>query len=186
MNRAAAGQLWVLVCIKPAMLRDDAGADLGPIARMHLQEQGYDVLWLHYSAVRERRGKKWRVLHSRYPGLLYAGAGERQGFGPIDNTPGVLRMLRFGTDLALVPLRVIKAERATMLNAEGLTDPPPWVGRRGEAVYAPGQSVRSPHDAWAKYAAIVEADDGEVVRAWREVSGKRLWFNYDHSELETA
>lgn len=186
MNRDQNGQLWVLVCIKPAMLRDDAGADLGPIARMHLREQGYDVLWLHYGAVRERRGKKWRVLRSRYPSLLYAAAGERQGFGPIDNTPGVVRMLRFGSDLALVPSRVIEAERSTMKNAEGLTDPPPWVGARGEAVYAAGQSVRSPHDAWAEYAAIVEADDGEVVRAWREVSGKRLWFSYHHHDVELA
>lgn len=182
-RRDDSGRLWVLVCFKPRM-----GADLGPIARMHLLEQGYDVLWPHYSTlVPGRRGRPpRRVLRSRYPGMLYCGADEKQGFRPIDYTPGVARIIRFGTDVAYVPASVIDAERTRCLNAEGLTEPPSWIGARGEAVYDRGDAIRSPHNAWAKYVAIVEADDGEVVKAWRMVAGKRLWFSYHHHEVERA
>lgn len=194
MQRDENGILWILVCIKPTMLRDDdTGGAIMPIAKLHLMEQGYKAIWPHYAATRKaprnRRAKirEWREHRGRYPGLLYAGLPGGLGVDPIESTPGVRGIVRFGAAVEPVPPRVINAERARFLTADGLTDPPPWLGEGGEIVYAKGDSIRSPFDVWHKYQAIVETDDGEIVRAWREdASGRRLWFAYHHHEIEAA
>jgi len=172
---------WLLVSIKPRRARDADGADLGPIARMHLQAQGYGVLWLHYLAAGLRG---LRVLRSYYPALMYVCHEAGVSDAPIAWAPGVRGIVHFGAEPAIVPEAVIEAERERCLHADGLIEPP-WPPWESDPRFKAGQLVRS-YDAWAAYVACVEADDGRVVRVWREVWGRRVPFAYPHDALSPA
>jgi len=178
MTRDESGLLWALVYCH---------ARQESIARMNLEEQGYNVLWLHFPTTISHAGQKRALLQSYYPGYLYAGADESRNFGAATYTRGVSSLVHAGDELILVPPKIMAQERARCLNADGLVETPvdeAWIGRR-RLKYLPGATVRT-MDAWSAYIALVASDDGKAIGLWREAFGRKWIAFYTPEEVVPA
>lgn len=121
------------------------------LARTHLEEQGYRVVF-PFVNLRKRRGGKWQiVLEPMFPGYLFIeltlGTDDT---APIRSTKGCLELLRFGQLPQPVPERVILA----LIELEAL---PP----EEKLLVKPGEKVRFKDGPFEALHAIYKYPKGE-------------------------
>jgi transcriptional antiterminator RfaH len=73
-------------------------------ARMHLVNQGYEAFLPQVRSRRRLRGRDRLSIEPMFPRYLFiALADHRQDWGPIRSTRGVIGLVRFGTEVPVVP-----------------------------------------------------------------------------------
>jgi transcriptional antiterminator RfaH len=93
---------WLLAYTKPRQER---------VAEEHLRRQGYDVLCPQLRVQKLRR-RRWTLLEEPlFPRYLFVGATDEQSWAPVRSTAGVASLVRFGGQVAEVPLELIKGLR---------------------------------------------------------------------------
>lgn len=119
---------WYLIHTKPSG---------EPLAQSSLERQGYVVYLPRLVQRVRRRARSREKLAPLFPRYLFLRLDEgHQPLAPVRSTPGVASVVRFGSDFAIVPDRVIFDLRAREDPQSGLhclSDRPPFV---------PGAAVR--------------------------------------------
>jgi transcriptional antiterminator RfaH len=90
---------WYLLMTKP---KQDS------LAQENLQNQGYEVFRPTIQVQKKSRGKLLDVEESLFPRYLFiALCEETQDWGPIRSTRGVMQLVRFGSQAAKVPVKLV-------------------------------------------------------------------------------
>ena len=81
------------------------------IALENLQRQGFECFLPMAENPYQRRSKKHiKIIEPLFPRYLFLNAiAESQNLAPVRSTRGVISMVRFGTELAVIPESIIKA-----------------------------------------------------------------------------
>ena len=102
----------------------------------NLQRQGFECFLPMAENPYQRRSKKHRpIIEPLFPRYLFLKAvASRQDLAPVRCTKGVLSMVRFGVELAVVPEPVIHAIKSCMETATGLVKIKPVAVKAGDKV----------------------------------------------------
>lgn len=176
------GLLWIVVA-----------AEFGreALARMHLQESGYTVLWVHYIAERTHARRRWRALCSYYPPFLFVPIDhDSDRPSELEEPIGKLSTVRYVDAVLwtkqdphyLSPGWMRKKLRPMFLNDEGLCEPPPEGVVRKR--YEIGQAVTMVSGPFAGFAATVVGDTGKAVEIEHEIFGRPFRKHYDPLAVE--
>jgi len=137
---------WYLVHAKP---RQEEAAARG------LAEQDYGVYLPRLKQRRRVRGRLAEVVQPLFPRYLFVAPGRpEQSVAPVDSTPGVQKLVRFGALYLPVGEDVIAALRAREDAATGCHS-------LGAPQLAPGARVRIDTGPFAGFEGIFEAKAGE-------------------------
>jgi len=92
------------------------------VALENLQRQGFECFLPMAENPYQRRSKKQqRIIEPLFPRYLFLKANaSRQNLAPVRSTRGVLNMVRFGMELAVVPESVIRAIKSCVSPETGL------------------------------------------------------------------
>ena len=92
------------------------------IALENLQRQGFECFLPMAENPYQRRCKKnHRIIEPLFPRYLFLSANaQSQNLAPVRSTPGVMTMVRFGTELAVVPEPIISALKNRIVSGSGL------------------------------------------------------------------
>ena len=137
---------WYLIRTKPSA---------EALAQANLNRQGYEI-YLPRTAVSVRRSARWhKRIVPLFPRYLFLRLNEGcQPLHPVQSTPGVACVVRFGSLCTIVPDRVIRDLRARADPASGLhrlTSPPDLV---------PGAPVRISEGPFDGLAGVFERAAG--------------------------
>ena len=118
---------WFAVVTKPRQEQ---------IALENLQRQGFECFLPMAENPYQRRSKKQRrIVEPLFPRYLFLKAiASHQNLGPVRSTKGVLNMVRFGMELAVVPETVIHAIKACAEKDSGLIKIKPVAIKIGDKV----------------------------------------------------
>jgi transcriptional antiterminator RfaH len=102
----------------------------------NLQRQGFECFLPMAENPYQRRSKKQkRIVEPLFPRYLFLKAiASHQNLAPVRSTKGVLNMVRFGTELAVVPEPVIHAIESCMEADTGLVKIKPVPIKAGDKV----------------------------------------------------
>ena len=102
----------------------------------NLQRQGFECFLPMAENPYQRRSKKHqRIVEPLFPRYLFLRAiASHQNLAPVRSTKGVLNMVRFGTELAVVPDSVIHAIQSSMEEDTGLVKIEPVPIEAGDKV----------------------------------------------------
>jgi transcriptional antiterminator RfaH len=102
----------------------------------NLQRQGFECFLPMAENPYQRRSKRNKpIVEPLFPRYLFLKAiASHQNLAPVRCTKGVLNMVRFGTELAVVPEAVIRAIRACVSPETGLIKIEPVAIRTGDRV----------------------------------------------------
>jgi transcriptional antiterminator RfaH len=144
MNRSVAS--WYLVYAKPRQEE---------LAAQGLREQGYAVYLPKLSQRRRVRGRLAEVNGALFPRYLFVAPGRpEQSIAPVDSTPGVQKLVRFGALYLPVEEGVIEALKAREDRETGCH-------RLGLPELVPGTRVRIDTGPFAGFEGIFEARAGQ-------------------------
>ncbi len=106
------------------------------IALENLQRQGFECFLPMAENPYQRRSKKQqRIIEPLFPRYLFLKAiASHQNLAPVRSTTGVLGMVRFGIELAVVPEAVINAIKASLEEDTGLIKIKPVAIKAGDKV----------------------------------------------------
>ena len=118
---------WFAVVTKPRQEQ---------IALENLQRQDFECfLPLAENPYQRRRKRHQRMIEPLFPRYLFLNAiADQQNLAPVRSTRGVSTMVRFGTDLAVVPESIINAIKNRMDPATGLIRIEPIEVKAGDKV----------------------------------------------------
>jgi transcriptional antiterminator RfaH len=104
---------WFVVVTKPRQEKT---------ALEHLQRQGFKCFLPMAENPYQRRSKKnQKLIEPLFPRYLFLNAiAESQNLAPVRSTQGVISMVRFGTELAVVPDQIINAIKQRVSPETGL------------------------------------------------------------------
>ena len=122
----------------------------------HLERQQFDCfLPMAINPYQRRTGRRMRIepLFPRY--LFLHAVPDQQSLGPVRSTRGVVKLVRFGIQLAEVPERVIQAVRERC-------DPDSGLVRLDPIHVRPGERVRVFDGPLAGAEGLFEASRGEL------------------------
>lgn len=122
----------------------------------HLERQQFDCfLPMAINPYQRRTGRRMRIepLFPRY--LFLHAVPDQQSLGPVRSTRGVVKLVRFGIQLAEVPERVIQAVRERC-------DPDSGLVRLDPVQVRPGERVRVFDGPLAGAEGLFEASRGEL------------------------
>jgi transcriptional antiterminator RfaH len=104
---------WFAVVTKPRQER---------IALQNLQRQGFECFLPMAENTYQRRSKKHqKIIEPLFPRYLFLNAiADTQNLAPVRSTKGVISMVRFGTELAVIPEHIINAIKQRMETDTGL------------------------------------------------------------------
>ena len=102
----------------------------------NLQRQGFECFLPMAENPYQRRSKKQqRIVEPLFPRYLFLKAiASHQNLAPVRSTKGVLSMVRFGTELAVVPDSVIHAIKSCIESDTGLIKINPIAIKAGDTV----------------------------------------------------
>ena len=102
----------------------------------NLQRQGFECFLPMAENPYQRRSKKQKtIVEPLFPRYLFLRAiASHQNLAPVRSTKGVLNMVRFGTELAVVPDSVIHAIKTSMEEDTGLVKIKPVPIKAGDKV----------------------------------------------------
>lgn len=120
-------QNWFAVVTKPRQEQ---------VALQNLQRQGFECFLPMAENPYQRRSKKHKqIIEPLFPRYLFLNAiAESQNLAPVRSTRGVLSMVRFGTELAVIPDSIINAIKNRMEPATGLIRINPVAIKAGDKV----------------------------------------------------
>ena len=106
------------------------------VALENLQRQGFECFLPMAENPYQRRSKKQqRIVEPLFPRYLFLKAiASHQNLAPVRSTTGVLNMVRFGMELAVVPESVIHAIRTCISAETGLIKIEPVTIKTGDKV----------------------------------------------------
>jgi len=118
---------WFAVVTKPRQEQ---------IALENLQRQGYECFLPMAENPYQRRSKKQqKIIEPLFPRYLFLKAiAQHQNLAPVRSTQGVISMVRFGIELAVIPEQVINAIRQRMAPDTGLIKIEPLKIETGDKV----------------------------------------------------
>jgi transcriptional antiterminator RfaH len=118
---------WFAVVTKPRQER---------IALQNLQRQGFECFLPMAENPYQRRSKNNRtIIEPLFPRYLFLNAiAESQNLAPVRSTQGVISMVRFGTELAVIPEYVINAIKQRIETDTGLIKIEPVEIKAGDKV----------------------------------------------------
>ena len=117
---------WFAVVTKPRQEQ---------IAVENLQRQGYECYLPMAENPYQRRTADQRIVEPLFPRYLFICAdAHHQTLAPVRSTRGVVSLVRFGVELAVVPESVIKALRSRMHEETGLIQIDPIPVEQGDTV----------------------------------------------------
>ncbi len=118
---------WYAVVTKPRQEQ---------IALENLERQGFECLLPMAINPYQRRSKKRKqIIEPLFPRYLFLNAiTGTHNLAPVRSTLGVLSMVRFGTELAVVPETIIKEIQARMASDTGLISITPVKIKEGDKV----------------------------------------------------
>ena len=118
---------WFAVVTKPRQEQ---------IALENLQRQGFECFLPMAENPYQRRSKKQqKIIEPLFPRYLFLNAiASQQNLAPVRSTKGVLNMVRFGIELAVVPEPVINAIKACEEKETGLVKINPVAIKEGDKV----------------------------------------------------
>jgi len=118
---------WFAVVTKPRQEQ---------IALENLARQGFECFLPMAENPYQRRSKKQKpIVEPLFPRYLFLRAiASHQNLAPVRSTTGVLNMVRFGTELAVVPDSVIHAIKSSMEEDTGLIKIKPIEIKAGDKV----------------------------------------------------
>ena len=104
---------WFAVVTKPRQEQ---------IALENLQRQGFECFLPMAENPYQRRSKKQqKIIEPLFPRYLFLKAiAESQNLAPVRSTQGVIGMVRFGTELAVIPEQIIDAIKQRITPETGL------------------------------------------------------------------
>jgi len=118
---------WFAVVTKPRQEK---------IALENLQRQGFECFLPMAENPYQRRSKKHqKIIEPLFPRYLFLSAiADIQNLAPVRSTKGVISMVRFGTELAVLPEQVINAIRQRINPETGLIKIKPIEIKTGDKV----------------------------------------------------
>jgi transcriptional antiterminator RfaH len=118
---------WFAVVTKPRQEQ---------IALKNLQRQGYECFLPMAENPYQRRSKKQQqIIEPLFPRYLFLKAiAQHQNLAPVRSTKGVISMVRFGTELAVVPSNIINSIKQRMEKDTGLIKIEPIKIKAGDKV----------------------------------------------------
>lgn len=118
---------WFAVVTKPRQEQ---------VALEHLQRQSYECFLPMAENPYQRRSKKQqKIIEPLFPRYLFLNAiAESQNLAPVRSTQGVVSMVRFGTELAVIPEHIIEAIRQRIDTDTGLIKIQPVQIKPGDKV----------------------------------------------------
>jgi transcriptional antiterminator RfaH len=118
---------WFAVVTKPRQEQ---------IALQNLQRQGFECFLPMAENPYQRRSKKHKkIIEPLFPRYLFLNAiAESQNLAPVRSTKGVISMVRFGTELAVISEQVINAIKQRMETDTGLIKIKPIEIKAGDKV----------------------------------------------------
>ena len=118
---------WFAVVTKPRQEQ---------IALQHLQRQGFECFLPMAENPYQRRSKKLqKIIEPLFPRYLFLNAiAASQNLAPVRSTRGVVSMVRFGTQLAVMPENVINAIKQRIEPDTGLIRIQPITIKPGDKV----------------------------------------------------
>jgi transcriptional antiterminator RfaH len=118
---------WFAVVSKPRQEK---------IALENLQRQGFECFLPMAENPYQRRSKKHRsIIEPLFPRYLFLKANAtHQSLAPVRSTKGVINMVRFGMELAVVPDSVIHAIKSSVAPDTGLIKIQPVAVKAGDKV----------------------------------------------------
>ncbi len=118
---------WFAVVTKPRQEQ---------VALENLERQGYECFLPMAENPYQRRSKKQqKIIEPLFPRYLFLNAiAGTQNLAPVRSTLGVNSMVRFGTELAVVPESIIKAIQARISPQTGLISIKPVQIKAGDKV----------------------------------------------------
>ena len=139
-------RVWHVVSCKP---RQEA------VAEEHMRRQGFEV-YLPRIATRQRRNGAWREgVQALFPRYIFVRVDRfQQNIAPIRSTRGVVGLVRFGSEPAVMPDAVLAAIHAREVAGTGLHADP---ARRFKA----GERINVLDGPLAGLEGIYASDDGE-------------------------
>ncbi|MEP6391029.1 MAG: transcription/translation regulatory transformer protein RfaH [Halioglobus sp.] len=139
---------WLAVHTKP---REEATASA------QLQQQGYGVFLPEITERKRRKGKWQRVRSPLFPRYLFINVDlEEQSIAPVRSTRGVIGLLRFGGEIAVLPNTVVEAlQAAHEFGAEADTS------SEQEWPHKPGDTVEILEGPFKGLAAVYQMPKGE-------------------------
>jgi transcriptional antiterminator RfaH len=104
---------WFAVVTKPRQEQ---------IALQNLQRQGFECFLPMAENPYQRRSKKQqKIIEPLFPRYLFINAiAETQNLAPVRSTKGVISLVRFGTELAVIPAQIINAIKQSISADTGL------------------------------------------------------------------
>lgn len=176
------GFLWLVVAADFARER---------LAREHLEEAGFKVLWPHYLAESTHARKVTTALRSYFPPILFVAIDHpsddhrdhEDTIGAIKNTRRVDAVYwKLDNPHYLSPGWLRKKLKPKLLNAEGLVEPPE--AQIGRARYNHGDIVQVNGGPFAGFLAMVVADYGKSIDVEHELFGRPSRHTYDPAQVE--
>lgn len=118
---------WFAVVTKPRQEQ---------VALEHLQRQSYECFLPMAENPYQRRSKKQqKIIEPLFPRYLFLNAiAESQNLAPVRSTQGVVSMVRFGTELAVISDHIIEAIRQRIDTDTGLIKIQPVQIKPGDKV----------------------------------------------------
>ena len=118
---------WFAVVTKPRQEQ---------VALKHLQRQGFECFLPMAENPYQRRSKKHQtIIEPLFPRYLFLNAiAESQNLAPVRSTQGVISMVRFGTELAVIPEYIIDSIKQRMAPDTGLIKIQPIPIKAGDKV----------------------------------------------------
>ena len=118
---------WFAVVTKPRQEQ---------VALQHLQRQGFECfLPMAENPYQRRRKNKQAIIEPLFPRYLFLNAiAAFQNLAPVRSTQGVVSMVRFGTELAVIPEDVINAIKQRIVPDTGLIEIQPVLIKAGDKV----------------------------------------------------
>ena len=106
---------WFAVVTKPRQEQ---------IALENLQRQGYECFLPMAENPYQRRSKKYqKIIEPLFPRYLFLKAiAQHQNLAPVRSTKGVISMVRFGIELAVIPELIINGIKQRMAPETGLIE----------------------------------------------------------------
>lgn len=117
---------WFAVVTKPRQEQ---------IALQNLERQGYKCFLPMAENPYQRRTKNQKRIEPLFPRYLFLNAiAESQNLAPVRSTQGVLNMVRFGTELAVISDQIINAIKQRITPETGLIKIEPIKMKPGDTV----------------------------------------------------
>ena len=144
-----------------------------PLVDRLLKRQGFDTLFLHFTAVVKHAKKTHQVIRPYFNRYIFAGVNSGQALWDINHTIGVSTIVYRGDEPLKIPAPVIEELRARG-NTKGLVKLAPEQIAGYRKRFRQGEQVRISDGPLAGLLAVVALDKGHEVRVWLEMFKGRV------------